>query len=44
MSNKKDIPKQFRNIFNTWEDYRNWAVEKSKQELERAFQNGRKNR
>ena len=44
MNTKTDIPKPFRNIFNTWEDYRDWAVEKSKQELERAFQNGNKNR
>ena len=26
MNTKTDIPKPFRNIFNTWEDYREWAV------------------
>lgn len=44
MNTNTDIPKPFRNIFNTWEDYRECAVEKSKQELEKAFQNGNKNR
>ena len=41
MNTKTDIPKPFRNIFNTWEDYRDWVMEKSKQELEKAFQNDR---
>lgn len=37
MKTKKAIPKQFRGVFNTWEDYREWAIEKSKQQLKQAF-------
>lgn len=35
----KKIPKPFKNIFNTWEEYREWSIEKSKQELLKAFPN-----
>ena len=35
----KKIQKLFRNIFNTWEEYREWSIEKSKQELLKAFPN-----
>jgi len=38
MNTKREIPKQFQSIFNTWEDYRNWTIEKSKKELEKAFE------
>ena len=37
MSTNREIPKQFKNIFNSWEDYREWCIEKSKQELLKAF-------
>ena len=37
MNTKRDIPRQFRKVFNTWEDYREWAIEKSKQQLKQAF-------
>ena len=33
----KHIPKQFQNIFKDWEEYSNWANEKSKKELLKAF-------
>ena len=39
MKNKNIIPYRFRTIFNTWEEYRAWCVEKSKQELLKAFSN-----
>ena len=39
---KKEIPKQFQNIFTNWEEYREWCIEKSKGQLERAFPNDRK--
>ena len=35
----KKIPKLFRNIFNNWEEYREWSIQKSKQELVKAFPN-----
>ena len=38
MNTKREIPKQFQSIFNTWEDYRNWTIEKLKKELEKAFE------
>ena len=37
MKSKKTIPKQLRGVFDTWEDYREWAIEKSKQQLKQAF-------
>jgi len=37
MSTYREIPKQFKNIFNSWEGYREWCIEKSKQELLKAF-------
>ena len=37
MKSKKTIPKQFRRVFENWEDYREWAIEKSKQQLKQAF-------
>ena len=40
----KKIPKLFRNIFNTWEEYREWSIHNSKQELLKAFPNDRENR
>ena len=36
---EKQIPKQFQNIFNTWEEYRLWSIEKSKYYLHQAFEN-----
>ena len=33
MNTKEKIPYRFRNIFNTWEEYRDWCIEKSKEEL-----------
>ena len=44
MSTDKKIPYRFRNIFNTWEEYREWCIEKSKQELLKAFPNDNNNR
>lgn len=41
MNTKREIPKQFQFIFNTWEEYREWCIEKSKEQLEKAFQNDR---
>lgn len=35
---KNVIPVQFRNQFKTFEDYKNWCMEKSKQELLKAFE------
>ena len=35
---EKQIPKQFQNIFNTWEEYRLWSIEKSKNYLHQAFE------
>ena len=40
----KKIPKLFRNIFNTWEEYRGWSIQKSKQELLKAFPNEKNDR
>ena len=37
MNNKNTIPYRFRTRFNTWEDYKEWCIEKSKQELLKAF-------
>ena len=37
MNTKEKIPYRFRNIFNTWEEYRDWCIEKSKEELLKAF-------
>jgi|TARA_B110000238_G_scaffold140956_1_gene152103 hypothetical protein len=37
MSTNKTIPYRFRNIFNTWGEYKEWCIEKSKQELLKAF-------
>ncbi len=37
MITNREIPKQFKNIFNNWEEYREWCIEKSKQELLKAF-------
>ena len=44
MNTKREIPKQFQSIFNTWEEYRGWSIQKSKQELLKAFPNDRENR
>lgn len=35
---KNVIPVQFRNQFKTFEDYKNWCMGKSKQELLKAFE------
>ena len=35
---KNVIQVQFRNQFKTFEDYKNWCMEKSKQELLKAFE------
>ena len=37
MSTNREVPKQFKNIFNSWEDYRKWCIEISKKELLKAF-------
>ena len=39
----KEIPKQFNHIFTNWEEYQEWCIEKSKEQLELAFKNDRKN-
>ena len=38
---EKVIPKRYKHLFNTWEEYREWCIEKSKEQLEQAFQNDR---
>jgi hypothetical protein len=35
---KKDIPVQFRNTFKSFEEYKEWCIEKSKKQLEQAFE------
>jgi len=37
MNTNKEIPYQFNKIFNTFEEYRNWDIQKSKEELLKAF-------
>ena len=37
MKTNREIPYRFRTIFNTWEEYREWCIEKSIQELLKAF-------
>ena len=37
MSTNREIPFRFRKIFNAWEEYREWCIEKSIQELLKAF-------
>ena len=39
MNTKKDIPIQFRNTFKSFEEYKEWCMEKSKNELLKAFEN-----
>ena len=39
MSTNREVPKQFKNIFNSWEDYREWSLEISKKQLLKAFPN-----
>lgn len=39
---EKVIPKQFQHLFTNWEEYKDWSIEKSKEQLELAFQNDRK--
>ena len=39
---KKEMPKHFQNIFTNWEQYQEWCIKKSKEQLELAFQNDRK--
>ena len=34
----KKIPKPFKNIFITWEDYRDWSMEKVRTILKFAFE------
>jgi hypothetical protein len=40
----KQQPKHLQHLFNTWEEYREWSIHKSKQELLKAFPNDRENR
>lgn len=46
MEKKNEIPKQFKNLFKTWDEYKEWCIQKSKLQLEQAFekleQNGNK--
>ena len=44
MKQRKDIPHTLQHLFNTWEEYREWSIQKSKQELLKAFPNDRENR
>ena len=44
MKQRKDIPYTLQHLFNTWEEYREWSIHKSKQELLKAFPNDRENR
>jgi hypothetical protein len=39
MKTNREIPKQFKNIFNNWEEYKDWCIEKSKEELLKVFPN-----
>ena len=41
---EKVIPKQFQHLFTNWEEYREWSIHNSKQELLKAFPNDRENR
>ena len=38
MGTKNDIPIQFRNTFKSFEEYKEWCLEKSKKELMKAFE------
>lgn len=38
MKSKKDIPIQFRNTFKSFEEYKEWCIQKSKLQLEQAFE------
>ena len=40
----KKIPKQFNQIFTNWDEYRDWSIKKSKEQLELAFKNDNNNR
>ena len=44
MKQRTDIPHTLQHLFNTWEEYREWSIHKSKQELLKAFPNDRENR
>ena len=37
----KVIPKYYKHLFNTWEEYRDWKTELARKQLEKAFQNVR---
>lgn len=43
MEKKKEIPKQFKNLFKTWDEYKEWCIQKSKFQLEQAFEKLEKN-
>jgi len=38
MGTKNDIPIQFRNTFKSFEEYKEWCLEKSKKDLMKAFE------
>lgn len=44
MSSNKKVPYRFKTIFNTWEEYKEWCIKKSKDELLKAFPNDNNNR
>ena len=37
----KVIPKHYKHLFNTWEEYRDWKTELARKQLEEVFQNDR---
>ena len=42
MEKKKEIPKQFKNLFKTWDEYKEWCIQKSKFQLEQDSKNSKK--
>tara|TARA_B110000908_G_C10200739_1_gene425190 strand:+ start:523 stop:672 length:150 start_codon:yes stop_codon:yes gene_type:complete len=39
MSTNREIPKEFENIFNNWDEYKEYCIQKSIKELLKAFPN-----
>ena len=39
----KKIPKQFKNIFNSWDEYKDWSIEKARTILNSAFEENENN-
>jgi len=39
----KVIPKHYKHLFNTWEEYRDWKTELARKQLEEIFEKYEKN-